>query len=264
MPDLPLAISGKNALQVAITAAKDAGKILLAQFGSVKQVKRKSQGNLVTDVDILSEKLLIGYLNKEYPNFSIVSEESNPSTSVDGYTWIIDPLDGTNNYTYGIPFFCVNVALVRNEDIILGVTYDPVRNELFQAQRGKGAYLNQSPIQVSKIGSLQKSLIGLDLGYSQSMGRKMLETVDRLWGHVHCVRLMGSSSLGIAYVACGRVSLYFHRYLFPWDIASGLLLVREAGGEVVNWRGELAGFNDTEITASNLRLQREFVNNFVQ
>jgi myo-inositol-1(or 4)-monophosphatase len=264
MPDLPLATSGRNALEVAVTAVKDAGKILLAHFSSVKQVKRKSQGNLVTDVDILSEKLLISFLKKEYPSFGIISEESNPSTSVDGYTWVIDPLDGTNNYTYGIPFFCVNVALVRDEDIMLGVTYDPMRNELFQAQRRKGSYLNESRIRISKLNSLQKSLVGLDLGYSQDMGQNMLETVNRLWGHVHCVRLMGSSSLGMAYVACGRVSLYFHRYLFPWDIASGLLLVREAGGEVVNWQGERAGFKDTELVASNLKLQHEFLNNFVQ
>ncbi len=92
----------------------------------------------------------------------------------------------------------------------------------------------------------------------------MLDTVNRLWGQVHCVRLMGSSSLGLAYVACGRVSLYFHRYLFPWDIASGLLLVREAGGEVVDWQGRPANFRDTELVASNLRLQREFLQHFGQ
>ena len=264
MPDLPIATSGRSALEVAITAAQESGEILLAHFGSVKQVKRKSQGNLVTDVDILSEQLLISLLKKEYPRFGILSEESNPSTPIKGYTWVIDPLDGTNNYTYGIPFFCVNVALVRDEDILLGVTYDPVRHELFQAQVGKGAYLKESPIRVSKVDSLQKSLVGLDLGYNQDLGRKMLEAVNRLWGHVHCVRLMGSSSLGMAYVACGRVSLYFHRYLFPWDIASGLLLVREAGGEVVDWQGEHARYKDTELIASNLKLQREFLHHFVE
>ncbi len=263
MPELPSSTSGKSAIEVAITAAKQAGEILLAQFGSVKQVKRKSHGNLVTEVDVLSEQFLINFLKREYPRFGIISEESNPSNSAEGYTWVIDPLDGTNNYTYGIPFFCVNVALVRDDDIILGVTYEPIRHELFCAQAGKGAYLNESPIRVSNIDSLRKSLVGLDLGYSQEMGRKMLETVNRLWGHVHCVRLLGSSSLGMAYVACGRVSLYFHRYLFPWDIASGLLLVREAGGEVVDWQGERAGFRDTELIASNLKLQHEFLHDFV-
>lgn len=264
MPDLPLATSGRSASEVAVAAAKAAGEILLAHFGSVKQIKRKSQGNLVTNVDILSEKLLISFLKKEYPHFGILSEESSSSTSIKGYTWILDPLDGTNNYTFGIPFFCVNVALVHDEDILLGVTYDPVRHELFQAQVGEGASLNESPIRVSTINSLRRSLVGLDLGYSQDRGRQMLETVNRLWGQVHCIRLMGSSSLGIAYVACGRVSLYFHRYLFPWDIAPGLLLVREAGGEVVDWQGNRANYRDTELIASNLKLQREFLQRFGQ
>ena len=264
MPNLPVAESGKNALEVAIAAAKEAGEILLAHFGSVRQIKHKSQGNLVTDADILSEKLIIDLLKREYPDFGILSEESNPSASVSGYTWVVDPLDGTNNYTYGIPFFCVNIALVQDEDILLGITYDPMRGELFQAEKGKGAYLNDSPIRISAISSLQESLIGLDLGYSHDRGTEMLHTVNQLWGQVHCVRLMGSSSLGLAYVACGRVSLYFHRYLFPWDIASGLLLVREAGGEVVDWQGRPANFRDTELVASNLTLQREFLQYFGQ
>ena len=264
MPNLPVARSGKNALEVAIAAAKEAGGILLAHFGYVRQIKHKSQGNLVTDADILSEKLIIDFLKREYPDFSILSEESNPSASVSGYTWVVDPLDGTNNYTYGIPFFCVNIALVQDEDILLGITYDPMRGELFQAEKGKGAYLNDSPIRISAISSLQESLIGLDLGYSHDRGSQMLDTVNRLWGQVHCVRLMGSSSLGLAYAACGRVSLYFHRYLFPWDIASGLLLVREAGGEVVDWQGRPANFRDTELVASNLTLQREFLQYFGQ
>jgi myo-inositol-1(or 4)-monophosphatase len=264
MPNLPIAKSGKNALEVASTAAKKAGEILLAHFGSVKQIKHKSQGNLVTDVDILSEKFIIDFLKREFPDIRILSEESHSSTPLKDYTWIIDPLDGTNNYTFGIPFFCINIALVRDEDILLGVTYDPVRGELFKAETGKGAYLNESPIRVTTISSLRESLVGLDLGYSHDRGRQMLDTVNRLWGQVHCVRLLGSSSLGLAYVACGRVSLYFHRYLFPWDIASGLLLIREAGGEVVNWQGERADLQDTELVASNLRLQREFLQHFGQ
>jgi myo-inositol-1(or 4)-monophosphatase len=264
MLELPVALSGRSAREVASTAAKKAGQVLLDHFDSVKKVKRKGQGNLVTNVDILSEKLILDFLAKEYPDFGILSEESNASTSITGYTWVVDPLDGTNNYTFGIPFFCVNIALVRDETIVLGVTYDPIRRELFMAQVGEGSYLNESPIHVPKARLLPESLIGLDLGYSHDMGRKMLETMNRLWGQVHCVRLLGSSSLGLAYVACGRVSLYFHRYLFPWDIASGLLLVREAGGEVVDWKGEKANLRATELVASNIRLQREFLQHFSQ
>ena len=264
MINLPPAKSGKNALEVAIEAAREAGGILLSHFGSKRQVKHKSKGNLVTDVDILSEKFILDFLQNEYPDFSILSEESNSSASFTGCAWIVDPLDGTNNYTFGIPFFCVNIALVNDEDILLGVTYDPVKGELFHAEKGRGAYLNGSPIQVSSELSLQSSLVGLDLGYSHERGVEMLQIGNRLWGQVHCLRTMGSSSLGLAYVACGRVSLYFHRYLFPWDIASGLLLIREAGGEVTDWQGRPANFRDTGLVASNHKLRREFLGQFGQ
>ena len=264
MNNLPSSRSGKNPLEVAIQAAKGGGEILLDHFGSKIQIKHKGQGNLVTDADISSERLILKLLNDEYPDCSVVSEESSASAPITGYTWIVDPLDGTNNYTFGIPFFCVNIALVKGEDILLGVTYDPLRGELFQAEQGQGAYLNGSPIRVSKGRSLQTSLTGLDLGYSHERGREMLDVVKRLWGQVHSVRLMGSASLGLAYVACGRLGLYFHRYLFPWDIASALLLIREAGGEVTDWQGKPAGFQAAEIVASNGRLNREFLVHFGQ
>lgn len=262
MTDIPPAKSGKNALEIAIEAAKEAGGILLSHLGSKRQVTHKSKGNLVTDADILSETFILEFLHKEYPDFSVLSEESNSSASPAGYTWIVDPLDGTNNYTFGIPFFCVNIALVDDEDILLGVTYDPVKGELFHAEKGRGAYLNGSPIKVSDASSLQSSLVGLDLGYSHERGEEMLQITNRLWGQVHCLRAMGSSSLGLAYVACGRVSLYFHRYLFPWDIASGILLVREAGGEVTDWQGRQASFRDIALIASNNKLRCEFLQQF--
>jgi myo-inositol-1(or 4)-monophosphatase len=264
MINLPSAKSGKSALEVAIAAAKEAGGIILSHFGSKIQVKHKGKGNLVTDADILSEKFILEFLQNEYPDFSILSEESNSSATLTDCAWIVDPLDGTNNYTFGIPFFCVNIALVKDEDILLGVTYDPVRRELFHAEKGRGAYLNDSPIQVSREISLQSSLVGLDLGYSHERGEEMLQIVNRLWGQVHCLRAMGSSALGLAYVACGRVSLYFHRCLFPWDIASGLLLIREAGGEVIDWQGRPASFRDTEVITSNDQLNREFMEHFGQ
>ncbi len=259
MSNLPPAKSGKSALEVAIAAVRGAGEILLSNFGSVKQIKHKSQGNLVSEVDLLSEKFVIDLLTDEYPGCNILAEESNSSAPITGFTWIVDPLDGTNNYVFGIPFFCVNVALVNGDDILLGVTYDPLRRELFRAEQGGGAYLNDSPIQVSEESSLLSALIGFDLGYNRERGWEMLDVADKLWGQIHCARLIGSSALGLAYVACGRISLYYHRYLFPWDIASGLLLVREAGGKVTDWQGNPASYRNREIIASNSELHRNFM-----
>ena len=259
MDSLPLACSGKSALEIAMQSAEEAGKILLAHFRSEKEIRHKGKGNLVTEVDILSEKRIVELLKREYPDHNILSEESNSSTPVAGYTWIIDPLDGTNNYVFGIPFFCTSIALARDEDILLGVTYDPLRGELFRAEEGHGAYLNDSAVQVSREGSLGVSLVGLDLGYSEKQGRELLDITTKLWGHVHCLRIMGSAALSLAYVACGRVTLYLHRYLYPWDIASGLLLIREGGGKVTDWRGQPASFDTKEIIASNRELYQEFV-----
>jgi len=259
MNELPPAKSGRSALEVAIAAAKGAGEILLAHLGARRTIKHKSKGNLVTDVDIFSEEFVLGLLKDEYPDYNVLSEESNFSSPIAGHTWVVDPLDGTNNYTYGIPFFCINIALVVDDDILLGVTYDPVRGELFQAQKGQGAYLNGSVLRIPNISTLQTSLVGLDLGYSEERGKEILHVVNTLWGQAHCLRLLGSASLGLAYVACGRISLYFHRYLFPWDLASGLLLVAEAGGKVTDWQNRQANLRTQEIIAANRKLHQRFM-----
>ncbi len=264
MDNFPAARSGRNALEIAVTAATEAGNIILSHFGSRRQVAYKSKGNLVTDVDILSEKFIVALLKDEYPDWDVISEESNSSVTPTDYTWIVDPLDGTNNYTFGIPFFCINIALAKGEDILLGITYDPIRKELFRAESDRGAYLNDSMIQVSTNDSLQDSLAAFDLGYSYERGKEMLDIANKLWGRVHCVRLLGSASLGLAYVACGRINLYFHRYLFPWDIASGLILIREAGGEITDWDGKPASLRTSEIIAANHQLHQEFMTYFPQ
>lgn len=259
MNNFPAAKSGRGALEIAIKAATEAGNIILSHLGSRRNIRHKSKGNLVTDADILSEKFILELLKDEYPDCNIVSEESNSSVTPTDYTWIVDPLDGTNNYTFGIPFFCINIALVKGEDVILGVTYDPVRKELFRAEKARGAHLNDSVIRVSTSDSLQASLVAFDLGYSHERGEEMLEIASNLWGRAHCLRLLGSASLGLAYVACGRINIYFHRYLFPWDIASGLLLITEAGGKITDWQGNPASLRTTEIVASNSKLHAEFM-----
>ena len=182
--DLPLSLSGRSPFEVATQAVQEAGKVIVNCFGSGKVVKQKGRGNLVTDVDTLSEGLILDLLKNEYPEHNILSEELNSSTSVTGYTWIIDPLDGTNNYVFGIPYFCVNIALVKDTDILLGITYDPVREELFYAETGKGTYLNGLSVRVSPVKLLKDSLMAFDLGYSDEQGRKILNVIDKLWGSI--------------------------------------------------------------------------------
>jgi myo-inositol-1(or 4)-monophosphatase len=136
--NLPSSRSGRSPFEVASKAVREAGKVLVSHFYSGKTVKRKSKRDLVTEFDTLSEELILGLLKDEYPDYHVLSEEANSLVDVTGYTWIVDPLDGTNNYVFGIPNFCINLALVNSADILLGITYDPIKNELFHAEKGKG------------------------------------------------------------------------------------------------------------------------------
>ena len=255
---LPKSVNQRSAFVVGCDAAVKAGKILKRRFGKRNNIQVKGKRNLVTEADLLSEKAIIETISAEFPDHGILSEESGCSVLSSDYTWIIDPLDGTNNYHFGIPFFCVNIALAKRGEVQVGITYDPLLNEMFHSIKGEGAYLNRKKVTVSSIYSLAKAAIGVDLGYKPEVSVELLEIASKLWKQVHCLRLMGSSSLGMAYVACGRLSLYFHKYIYPWDIASGLLMVREAGGEVANFHRQAAGLKDSEIIAANNKLLTRF------
>ncbi len=255
---LPVSRQGQSSYRVARQAALEAGKILRQRFGLHNATKVKGRRNLVAEADLLSEKAILDIITAAFPGHGIMSEEAGSRWEGSEYTWIVDPLDGTNNFHYGIPLFCVNIALARRDDVLLGITFDPMRSEFYRAVRGKGAYMNNKKIAVSDAADLNDAAVGVDLGYDARRSDDLLRTAVRLWPKIHCMRLIGSSSLGLAYVAGGRMSLYFHRSLYPWDSASGLLLVREAGGEVTNYKGSLATIYDREIIAANPQLGHKF------
>jgi len=251
--------SGLTPLEVARRAVMAAGEIAVSRFGRPQKVESKGRGNLVTETDKLSEKAMIDIIRQEYPQHNIVSEESEPSLSGSGYTWFFDPIDGTNNYYFGLPFFAMTAALAKGEEILLGLVYDPLRRELFWAEKGKGAFLNDSPISVGHRTKLESSLIGFDLGYSAEQRQEALRAAQRLWVEMHSLRVMGSAALGLAYVAAGRFDLYFHRFLFPWDLTADILLINEAGGLVTDWEGKPAGVHSTQLIAANQTLHGEFM-----
>lgn len=255
----PLSASGISARDVALKAAKEAGDILLHYFRRSDTVHHKGKRNLVSNADLASEEAIMALLRKEYPSHAILSEEAGHVPARSGYTWIIDPLDGTNNYIFGIPWFCVTIALTRGPDILLGLTYDPLRKEAFLAEKGRGAELNGKPVAVSNRTSIYHAILGYDMGYNPEKGKETVGVVSRLWPRAHGFRAMGSAALGIASVGCGRLDLYFHKYLYPWDIASGILFVREAGGQVTDWSGKAAGYRNRAIIASSKTLGQEFL-----
>jgi myo-inositol-1(or 4)-monophosphatase len=260
MSELPLGESGRGALEVAIEAVRGAGAIIMAHFPGEKRISYKEgRSNIVTDVDILAEEKIKALLQREYPDLGIMTEESADIAGDSPYTWIIDPIDGTRNYAYGIPHFCVALALARGDELLLGISYDPVRGELFRAEKGQGAFLNDLPISVSAKTSLGASLVGFDMGYDAEIGQEILGVASALWPEVVSVRVMGSAALGLAYAACGRLDLYIHLSLYPWDLASGIVIVGEAGGVVTELDGQPVRIHSKSVIATSTDIHQDFM-----
>ena len=256
---VPNSRSGRAALNVAVDAALAAGRVLRDRLHTSMKVSFKGRADIVTDVDLAAEKAVLDLLREEYPDFGILSEESKPIESDSPFTWVVDPLDGTRNYASGISHFCTVVALVHGDQPIVGVTYDPVRQELFTAEKGKGAFLNGERLSVSGGQELDQALLSCDLGYVDEKAGLALDMIRSLWPGILSLRLMGSAALALAYAAAGRVDLYFHHSLSPWDIAAGLVLVQEAGGTIVDKQGHPANLHTSSVIASNRRLVAGFL-----
>ena len=259
MTALPVSRSGKEAIDIACEAARKAGEVLRAHFREERQVRYKGRANIVTDVDLKAEKAIVSLLQTEYPDHNIISEESDPINTGSAFTWILDPLDGTNNYSFGIPFFSTVIAFKNSVDVMVGMVYDPLRDELFAAEKGKGARLNGNGISVTQKTKVQDSLIGLDLGYVEENGRRLLKFIAGLWPKMYAFRIMGSAALGMAYASCGRLDLYFHALVYPWELACGQLLVTEAGGVVSDWEGQPVSDGESSIIASNKAIHAGFL-----
>jgi len=259
--EIPLSKSGASALEIAKQTATQVGLLVVEKFYcNQTEVTFKSKGNPVTNVDRQAEELAISMLRKEFPDFSYLGEESsNEEKLTENPTWIIDPIDGTRNFVARIPFFSIVVGLAIGGKIILGINYDPIRKEMFWGVRGKGAFLGQDKVSVSTKTSLDSCLIGFDLSYSDNGALNSLKVIESIWPDMQTARIMGSSALGISYVAAGRLDLYFHHKLSPWDIAAGILLVDEAGGVISDRHGKSADLYPDGIIASNSILHKQFL-----
>ncbi len=248
---LPVTADGRTAMDIALQATAVAGEIIRNGWNSDKQITFKGRADIVTDIDVAAEKAILEILTSAFPDFGILAEESQPVTGSSPYRWVVDPLDGTRNYAQSIPHFCTIVALAEGDDIVAGVIYDPVREETFTASQGQGAFLNGTPISVSETTELSRSLLSCDLGYVDEKAGLALDMLRSLWPGLYSVRLMGSAGLGVAYAASGRVDLFFHHSLSPWDIAAGLILAKEAGGRIVDRQGNEAGLFTPSVICSS-------------
>jgi myo-inositol-1(or 4)-monophosphatase len=247
-------------LETAIDLCRAAGDILKFYADREKLVEFKGHANLVTIADKKSEELIIGGILNRYPTHSILAEESGATQPGAAVQWIIDPLDGTTNFTHGYPFYCVSIAVEENGRIVCGAVYDPVRDELFSAARSSGAYCNGQRLQVSEVAQLSQALLITGFPYNF---RERLETVIRQFRQFlvasQAVRRGGSAALDLSYVAAGRLDGFWELNLQPWDTAAGRIILEEAGGRTTDFKGGPFSVYMKEILASNGRLHEQML-----
>ena len=245
-------------ITVMVQAAYKAARALVRDFGEVEnlQVSKKGPGDFVTAADIKAEKVLRHELRRARPKFGFLLEESGTVEGADASRrWIVDPLDGTLNFLHGIPHFAISIALEQDGEIVAGVVYDPLRDELFHAEKGGGAFHNDRRMRVSSRGRLAEAVFATGIPWTGRAGHgEYLAQLARVMESIAGVRRMGSAALDLAYVAAGRFDGFWEPALAPWDIAAGILLVRESGGFVSDFAGRPVAFESGDIIAANDRL----------
>lgn len=244
-------------LNIAVRAARRAGSIInrAALSGDVLEVRSKRANDYVTQVDRAAEEAIIEIVRKAYPDHGFLAEESGAAEAGAEYRWIIDPLDGTTNFIHGFPQYCISIGIEHRGALAHAVIYDPVKNELFTASKGRGAFLNDRRVRVSKCLRLQDALIGTGFPFKE-VSRLELYTrqLTRFMQTSAGVRRAGAAALDLAYVACGRLDAFWELGLSPWDMAAGALLIQEAGGLVGDLQGEAGFMKSGDICAATPKL----------
>ena len=241
-------------------AAIRAGKYALDRLRTEFSVEHKGTINLVTEVDIAAEEMIVTGLLEKFPDHSILAEEKNSETRGGACKWVIDPLDGTTNYAHGFPFFSVSIGLEISGKVMLGIVYDPVRDELFTARKDSGAFCNDEPLHVSKTEKLDAGLLATGFPYDIRISEQNnLNNFCAFALRCQGVRRTGSAALDLCYVAAGRLDGFWESKLNPWDCAAGCLLVSEAGGFVTDYSGGPASIYKAEVVASNGRIHQEML-----
>ena len=250
-------------INVIVKACRKASKTLIRDFGEIEklQVSIKGPGDFVTVSDKKVEKILIEELQKARPNYSILSEEIGEINNDVSFKWIIDPVDGTANFLHGIPHFAISVGLEHNKEIICGIIYDPIKDEMFAAEKGEGSYLNNQRMRVSSRSKLKDCIIFTGGPKRESKDRDLaLKEHNSFSSKIHIpIRKLGSASLDMAYVAAGRCDGFWQRNLNYWDIAAGIILVKEAGGFVTDFYGNNEYIQNKTILVTNSKVDKEMI-----
>jgi myo-inositol-1(or 4)-monophosphatase len=257
-------VKGSSLLNFAIQTAREAGHLVAERFGRSLRISNKSEIDLVTESDLASERLIIERIRTYHPRHAILAEESGASGPSDQpgaaeWRWIVDPLDGTTNYAHGYPCFCVSIALEHNGRIEIGVVYDPMRDELFSAERGQGTSLNGRSIHVSPVENLAAALLCTGFPYDVRERSEFARHFANFIMHAQGVRRDGAAALDLAYVSAGRFDGFWEEGLKPWDVAAGSLLIEEAGGRVSKYDGSPLSIYTPPIVASNTLLHEQMM-----
>jgi len=235
-----------------IPIAREAGIFLKERLNDERVIAYKGEINIVTDADRMSEEIIISKIYKKYPRHDILAEESTGTNKGSDFRWIIDPLDGTTNYAHGYPVFCVSIALEKEGEICLGAIYNPILNEMFVAERGKGAFLNDKRISVSNTIDLSRSLLATGFPYDiRNDENNNINYFNGMARSAQAIRRAGSAALDMAYIAMGRFDGFWELKLMPWDTAAGWLLIVEAGGIVSDLFGNPYNLQSPHVLASN-------------
>ena len=254
---MPLLSSEINVLE---KVCNKASKIIIRDFGEIEklQVSKKGPGDFVTKTDKKVEQIIIEELEKARPGFNILAEEGGTAENKSEYTWIIDPIDGTSNFIHGIPHFSISIGLEKKGELIAGMVFDPIKNEMFYAEKGRGAYLNNSRIRVSSRNKIEDSiaLTGCPI-IDEDNFKIFIQEHEIMLRNFNKVRNLGSAALDLAYVAAGRAEVFWHKKLNYWDIAAGIIIVKEAGGTITDYKGKEFKNTNKELLATNSRIDQE-------
>ncbi len=242
--------------------AREAGELLMGYFARRVPIEYKGDADLVTEADRACEALIIDRLQARFPRHDVMGEEGARRETGSDYKWYVDPLDGTTNFAHGFPVFCISMGLEHKGQLIAGVVYDPARGEMFSAEKGSGAYLNQRRMHVSKTADLAESLLATGFPSHKRHKNPNIHFYHQITLRTHGVRRAGSAALDLACVASGRFDGFWEFNLNPWDLAAGVLLVEEAGGQVTGFFGQPFRLEDRDVVATNGLIHADLLREF--
>ena len=246
-------------LETALEAARRAGQVIVERYPAGHTLTVKGYRDIATEVDIAAEAVILDLIRARFPDHAILSEEAGGSGIGSGYTWVVDPLDGTTNYAHRLPVFSVSIGVLEGGEPLIGVIHDPLREQTFVAERGAGARLDGASLHVSRVARLSHAVIGLDWGHSDEVRGRTLDLLRQVAPRCDTVRALGSAALALAYVAAGWLDAYFNLMMQPWDVAAGTLLVAEAGGRCTTLEGGPHRVGVPACLATNARIHDDLL-----